>query len=798
MKKALVILLALTMVVSMFAMAPMGVAAEETLEFGKVAADYKPEGEAIKTAADFAAMKADGKYYLANDITIEDSYMESFKGTFDGNGKTITTTVSLFEQFNGTMKNLTVEGLVVDDTMPTAAFDEAGSPIAHYAANEANTVFENVCNKAAMQSNTRGMGGLVGNGGVAKDVTGYYYVLTFKGCANYGSIAADFPSNNYDSGGLIAYFPGARDTGDVQFIMEDCVNYGTVNACGRPGGLAGVVEGSAIITNCVNNGAVQAIDNYCGGIVGRFGENAAQKKSYVMENCVNNGEIYYKGTKTVQLGGMVGFTGTIGKLYFKNCTNNADISAAEYNANAQLGGFFGGCNDSSNPDGLILFENCVNNGNIGVTGDWKDNTYIGGFVGNLNGAQNTKFVNCTNNGDIYGVTDTKNVRVGGFVGLSKYNVVIIDSINNGDVTSADKAGGFVGYMNNSRTEDFVFTGCGNNGNIKGGSQVGGIIGYANTNKYGPKMTYCFNTGDVTGTNYVAGLLGYATATNAEYKYCYIAGKITCSKAATTIASGENVAIQVEYTFNYNGTDYYFFAPFASTVTITGNKVDIDTSVITAANNGDAVAKDKMYTFVGSDGVTYLFTASAKGNVTIDGNTAAIGTAAQDLVPYADVIDIEVYDHRINSYAIMWQDRSNCTMDFTTVIIEEGAAGLDYSYGMGGCRSVYTPDNAIAKRTHDEFVSGAVANELNQMAGDDVFFQNLLETIFVVDEYPTSDSTHAKVRPTPTAGVYTNLLFEENPDVTPPTGDATVYVVIALAVATVSLAALVVVKKRKEN
>ena len=38
----------------------------------------------------------------------------------------------------------------------------------------------------------------------------------------------------------------------------------------------------------------------------------------------------------------------------------------------------------------------------------------------------------------------------------------------------------------------------------------------------------------------------------------------------------------------------------------------------------------------------------------------------------------------------------------------------------------------------------------------------------------------------------------NPDVTPPTGDATVYVVIALAVATVSLAALAVVKKRKEN
>ncbi len=796
MKKALVILLALTMVMSMMAIAPIGVAAEDEIAIGSVAADYKPEGEAIKTAADFAAMKADGKYYLANDLTIEETYMESFKGTFDGNGKIITTTVSLFEQFNGTLKNLTVEGAVVDNSAATAAFDEAGSPIAHYAANEANTLIENVCNKATMTSNTKGMGGIVGNGGVAKDVKGYYYVLTLKNCANYGNIATDFASANLDSGGLIAYFPGARDTGDVQFIMEDCVNYGTVNAMGRPGGLAGVVEGSAIITNCVNNGAVQAIDNYCGGIVGRFGENAAQKKSYVMENCVNNGEIYYTGTKTIQLGGMVGFTGTIGKLHFKNCTNNADISAAQTNANAQLGGFFGGCNDSSNPDGLILFENCVNNGNVGVDGDFKDNTYIGGFVGNLNGAQYTKFVNCTNNGNIYGTTDTKNIRVGGFVGLSKYDVTVINSINNGDVTSNDKAGGFVGYMNSSRVEDFVFEGCGNNGDIKGGSQVGGIIGYANTGKYGPKMTYCFTTGNISGEKYVAGLLGYATATAAEYKYCYVAGEITCDTPATTVASGDAVTYQTEYTFNYNDTDYYFYAPYAGTVTITGNNVEMDTSIINAVASGDAVVKDAMYTFE-YDGVTYLFTASAKGTVTIDAGVATIGTAVQALVPYADVVDIEVYDHRINTYAIMWQDRSNCEMNFDTVIIEEGAAGLDYSYGAGGCRSVYTSDNAIAKRAHADFVSGAVAYELNAMAGKDVFRQNLIATIFTVDEYPTTDETHAKVF-SPSTGNYTNQLFEMNPDVTPPTGDATVYVVIALAVATVSLAALAVVKKRKEN
>ena len=111
MKKALVILLALTMVMSMFAMVPAS-AADEELAVGQVAADYKPEGEAIKTADDFYNMKADGKYYLDADITIDDSYYDSFTGTFDGNGKTITTSATIFDYLDGTVKNLTVSGAV--------------------------------------------------------------------------------------------------------------------------------------------------------------------------------------------------------------------------------------------------------------------------------------------------------------------------------------------------------------------------------------------------------------------------------------------------------------------------------------------------------------------------------------------------------------------------------------------------------------------------------------------------------------------------------------------------------------
>ena len=72
-----------------------------------------PEGTAISSAAEFAAMAADGKYYLANDITLDATYAETFKGTLDGNGKTVTVSAPMFATLeNATIKNLNVEGAI--------------------------------------------------------------------------------------------------------------------------------------------------------------------------------------------------------------------------------------------------------------------------------------------------------------------------------------------------------------------------------------------------------------------------------------------------------------------------------------------------------------------------------------------------------------------------------------------------------------------------------------------------------------------------------------------------------------
>ena len=97
----------------------------------------------------------------------------------------------------------------------------------------------------------------------------------------------------------------------------------------------------------------------------------------------------------------------------------------------------------------------------------------------------------------------------------------------------------------------------------------------------------------------------------------------------------------------------------------------------------------------------------------------------------------------------------------------------------------------------KFTSGELTFMMNEKIGETVFYQNVNDRIFTqVDKCPTTDATHAKIMYSAIEGKYINLLFDMNPEGTPATGDATVYVVITLAVSAVALAGLVISKKRK--
>lgn len=876
MRKALVMLLALTMVMSTFAMMPLSAfAADGEIAIGTVAADYKPEGTAVKSATEFEAMTADGKYYLDADITVSKTYMASFKGVFDGNGHTITTTVPLFDKLNGTVKNLIVDGTVVDD-VPYTSGDYATGVVAHLAANEGNAVLENICNKASIESKYKGAAGIVG----MSNSDSATHTITIINCENRGSVKANFyyDDAHKSSGGILGRSLGKNVQDPVQTVLKNCYNYGYIQAVGHVGGIAGMVACAHVqFLDCVNNGAVVGLDGYwgsdntnhntTGGIVGRLGQSGsdAAKAIYLLENCVNNGDVSYQATRYPIVGGIAGNVGTGVSFTFKNCVNNGDVTsdANSSSGTVSIGGMFGvgravtmkndakmvleGCVNNgtialadgaqasdaklggmignSNHKVELVLEGCVNNGKVGV---WADATsskvYAGGMIGQKDAADalGVKYINCKNTGVINADPNpakaNSNTRAGGIVGIDHTNtaegVIFLGCINSGNVVANNYAGGICGQTAKAVT----YTSCGNAGNVTSTWDfVGGLT--ARMNVPGD-VTYCFNTGIITAErkNTVAGLVAFMNsqpssnknATNAlcKFEYNYVAGKIVSGVAATPAITGsvsKNDATKRDiYTFKHDGKDYYFMYPYSGTHTFNGTTVTNPTiSKWPVVKDGDtlnkATSKQDWYLFKGNDGRMYGVRPAVNNGVTIK-----IDPSTNDYVyvngvkNYTFLADITVYDEKPQGFAICYSQEWQVECDLSKNIIAEGTALI--AYACSYTNTLMPGSNAIPvgkTYTAEQFASGEVAAKLNEMAGEQVFFQNLDPELFITDAFPTTDSAHAKV--VEIGGKYSNQMFDaENDSGSPATGDATVYVVVALAVSTISLAAIAVARKIKEN
>ena len=83
---------------------------QKALTDAYIVKSYTVDGyTAINSAEDFAAMNANGKYYLAKDITVSATYANAFSGVLNGNGKKITANgTALFGTFTGTLKNVQI------------------------------------------------------------------------------------------------------------------------------------------------------------------------------------------------------------------------------------------------------------------------------------------------------------------------------------------------------------------------------------------------------------------------------------------------------------------------------------------------------------------------------------------------------------------------------------------------------------------------------------------------------------------------------------------------------------------
>lgn len=216
-----------------------------------------------------------------------------YRGTFDGNGKTIT---NLYINASQTSQNnMGLFGYTYQSTIKNLTFENA---------NVTNT-----------QSNTGILVGKAGYGSTLQNIK-ISKTCQIKGGNYTGGIAGELDGNAYN-----------------------CVNYATVQGIKYVGGFLGMYsrKGNSI-TACANYGNVTASSEMAGGLVGYF-------RGGTIQDCANYGDV--KGTNRVA--GMAGFVSD-GKV--QNVFSYGNISVTNKTQNV---GMVFGCSVSGATEGMVAY-----------------------------------------------------------------------------------------------------------------------------------------------------------------------------------------------------------------------------------------------------------------------------------------------------------------------------------------------------------------------------------------------------------------------------------------------------------
>ncbi len=291
------------------------------------------------------------------------NYNNPFKGTFDGDGHTITGLhLNASQNYqglfgcvsSGTLKNLTLEGVTCDE----------GS--VNYVGGLCGYVISGNISNCTVTGNINGgqyVGGLCGyvssgnisNCTVTGNINGGQYVGgicgssgdNFSNCTFSGTV-----TGNGDGVGGICGSSGGN--------FSNCTFSGTVTGNGNDvGGICGyIMYGSSTISNCTVTGNING-ENFTGGIFGYCSITLS------VLNCVVTGDI--KGSNNVG--------GINGRGYAQN---NSCASFANVSGNVSVGGISGSC------------SSCIN---CYATGHVSGESEIGGITG---GGEPSSFNNNTN------------------------------------------------------------------------------------------------------------------------------------------------------------------------------------------------------------------------------------------------------------------------------------------------------------------------------------------------------------------------------------------------------------------
>ena len=254
-----------------------------------------------------------------------------YKGTFDGNNKTITNLyiktahndVGFFCMIMGaTIQDLIFDNAKVENVSTTytkalctgilAGGSDAGTnPPSHIKGikttknctvigqNDTGGIVGNACNinieNCENRSSVKGesyVGGIAGN----------YYYKNIKRCTNYGTVET-VKNNSQRTGGIIGYANGTS--------IEDCANYGKLTSKGwYYGGIAGEMRGNSSIQNVFSYGDVTNTKDNPGIIIGYVDRNStltakgivAYNKEALLNNSSENIKIVGTGSMTFEDG----------------------------------------------------------------------------------------------------------------------------------------------------------------------------------------------------------------------------------------------------------------------------------------------------------------------------------------------------------------------------------------------------------------------------------------------------------------------------------------------------------------
>jgi hypothetical protein len=316
------------------------------------------EGTAINSASDFAKMEPDGKYYLNADITVTTTYEKAFNGVFDGNGRTITTSVPLFAEFNGLVKNLTIDGAEIKGNENLAAF-AIFTVDGMKAENVVNKIDITVTGISADKTAGLVAGGILADSDLAS-------MSNFRNCRNEGNISVLTEEVESESSGAhYATFAGGIVGRADGVEIKYCVNNGTINGPGNRAHVGGMVGRAAYnplmvtcdVVDCTNTGDI--ISGYdAGGMIGNVGLSGNNIYiPYTITYCENTGEI----TGGYRAGGFVGYcyAGSTQNIIITSSVSIANVYSGRPATNLE------GSNQYSYQSLIIGYTNSVNNKIVG-------------------------------------------------------------------------------------------------------------------------------------------------------------------------------------------------------------------------------------------------------------------------------------------------------------------------------------------------------------------------------------------------------------------------------------------------